>query len=171
MIATRKYGISADIYSLAVTIWEIFHRECFILFIQPILCFRKPYSELGQNHFVILQKVRKGARPKITSKEMKRELSRFISRYPVFIFLLTKRPCIFVKHDSFRCWHEDASKRPAIKEIIEYFVSKLNGLNYDQQMMMPSSSEETSPTHKIISEPVRLKAQDLKGLSGTFFIR
>lgn len=111
----------------------------------------------------ILQKVRKGARPKITSKEMERELSRFISRYPVFIFLLIKRPCIFVKHDFFRCWHKDASKRPAIKEIIEYFVSKLNGLNYDQQMMMPSSSEETSPTHTIISEPVRLKkAHDLK---------
>ena len=114
VLKRERYDKSADIYSLSITIWEILYRR--YQNIKTPISFRIPFDHvMSKSVFELQVKISNGMRPELgndLSEAVLTFLPRFSNIFPDKLF-------------KFRCWHTDASKRPAIDDIHDFSVSTL----------------------------------------------
>ena len=77
MLRDEDYTLSADIYSLAITIWEIVHRRYRISMVSII--FRLPYDHITRK-FDLLSQILNGVRPELKD-DLSEEVSDLLTRF------------------------------------------------------------------------------------------
>ena len=76
----ENYDISIDVYSLAVTIWEVLHRRYPILrYLSGFVCLRIPFDHVTVKRRRLSDKIIDGERPELNDN-LSEEVSNLLTR-------------------------------------------------------------------------------------------
>ena len=107
ILKRQTYSISADIYSLSITIWEILYRRYQIPTVS--IYFRIPFGHVSAE-IELLSKICDGERPKLKN-DLSQETSDMLKRFKFIVR---------VEMFNFRCWHTDTFLRPTMDSVLEF---------------------------------------------------
>lgn len=134
------YDSKVDIYSLSITIWEMFYR-------------RTPF--LNSQNFEICNRILSGERPQFDG-ELNSELRNILSRWKNMSFII-----------SFRGWSEDRNLRPAIEEF-KSVANKLVTIKNPRNILPPVGRKCGRPIGILVSDPdskrLKYKKDEVKAL-------
>ena len=132
----HKYSFPADVYSLAITLWEISRREfVFKKLFEHLFIFRRPYANSTESTYELVCTVLKGSRPlppkrsvfqKFLGREQPQsgnyavteEIDELIRRYSAIYY----KSCRDYEN---RGWSHDPLSRPSVAEFLEFAKDRI----------------------------------------------